>query len=468
MQKCAASCSVTNSSRSLWLITFGAGRDPYSQQTPSHFNFTTTYRQQFESRPAPAQFALMNKVPNYDSWHAKAEDYTPDDTDGYMMLVDLATYDGSVIFNTTVHGLCIDSQYEFSAYFANIVQDRFNASKPNIILRARAATHGNEIINQSWTDDLPELPKLTWSKHQLLFTASTSSVVLLMIAKGNDGIGRDLVIDDIELRVCSSVSSGYYPSETTAVPKSSEITSLVPSSWTISQFASTSVEKGSKTVFIPKRCPNASYIGKHCNISNDLCEMMKPCKNNTNCKNTGATDKGYVCICPPGSTGVHCEENLRPCASYICLNNGKCDEKSVRCRCPNGWEGDHCESMINHCEMNKTTCSNNGVCRPLVGNYTCECFGTGYSGRHCEIVAVKIRVFKILFKSVAFVAILIIVSFILFIVIMDILKYCFGIDVTREELERYRREKRARKRRRPVIQRFVYVDKPQQSSDTSV
>ncbi|CAF1673711.1 unnamed protein product, partial [Adineta ricciae] len=447
--ECAASCSVANSSRSLWLITFGAGTDPYSQQTPSHFNFNTTYRQQFECRPKSAQFTLMNKVPNSYSWHTIAEDHTPNDANGYMMLIDLAEGDDSVIFNTTVHDLCIDSQYEFSAYFANIVHPKVNASKPNIILRARAATYGNEIINQSWTGDLPQYAALTWSKHGLLFTASTSSVVLQMIANGNDSIGRDLVIDDIELRVCSSVSSGYCPSETTAVPKSPKVTSLVPSSWTISQFASTSVEKGSKTVFIPKKCPNASYIGKHCNISNDLCEMMKPCKNNINCKNTDATDKGYVCICPPSSTGVHCEEDLRPCASYICLNNGKCDDESVRCRCPNGWKGDHCESMINHCEMNKTTCSNNGVCRPLLGNYTCECFGTSYSGRHCEIVAVKIRVFKILSKSLAFVAILIIGSFILFIVIMDILKYCFGIDVTRDELERYRREKRARKRRRP-------------------
>ena len=46
-----------------------------------------------------------------------------------------------------------------------------------------------------------------------------------------------------------------------------------------------------------------------------------------------------------------------------------------------------------------------------------------------------------------------------FVIIMDILKYCFGIDPTREELERIRREKRAKKRK-PVVQRFVYVNAP--------
>jgi hypothetical protein len=45
----------------------------------------------------------------------------------------------------------------------------------------------------------------------------------------------------------------------------------------------------------------------------------------------------------------------------------------------------------------------------------------------------------------------------MFVVIMDILKYCFGIDPTRDDLVRIRREKQAR-RRKPVIQRFVYIN----------
>lgn len=48
-------------------------------------------------------------------------------------------------------------------------------------------------------------------------------------------------------------------------------------------------------------------------------------------------------------------------------------------------------------------------------------------------------------------------------VIMDILKYCFGIDLTHEDREQLREEKRKRKRK-PIIQRFVYVDAPPSSS----
>jgi hypothetical protein len=55
---------------------------------------------------------------------------------------------------------------------------------------------------------------------------------------------------------------------------------------------------------------------------------------------------------------------------------------------------------------------------------------------------------------------------VMFIVIMDILKYCFGIDPTREDLEHIRQAKLAKKRK-PVIQRFVYVNAPPSSEEAN-
>jgi hypothetical protein len=46
---------------------------------------------------------------------------------------------------------------------------------------------------------------------------------------------------------------------------------------------------------------------------------------------------------------------------------------------------------------------------------------------------------------------------------MDILKYCFGIDPAKHELEKIRRAnalKRAKLKRRPIAQRFIYVHTP--------
>jgi hypothetical protein len=107
---------------------------------------------------------------------------------------------------------------------------------------------------------------------------------------------------------------------------------------------------------------------------------------------------------------------------------------------------------------------NNGVCRPLLLGYKCECLGDSYSGRHCEITAKRIIIYKIISKLIAWIAIIVMSVIVMFVVIMDILKYCFGIDPIRGERERYRRQKQAKKRKRPVVQRFVYVDAPLQSS----
>ncbi len=101
---------------------------------------------------------------------------------------------------------------------------------------------------------------------------------------------------------------------------------------------------------------------------------------------------------------------------------------------------------------------NNGVCRPLLGDYKCECLGDSYSGRHCEITATRTIIHQVVSKSFAFIAILAGATVIGFIIIMDILKYCFGIDPTRDELERIRRQKRAKKTQHLVIIRHIYVN----------
>jgi hypothetical protein len=146
------------------------------------------------------------------------------------------------------------------------------------------------------------------------------------------------------------------------------------------------------------------------------------------------------------------------------LFSGTCNETSnttFECSCENGWRGIHCEAMVNYCENVK--CLNNGVCRPLFLNFTCECLGTSYSGRYCEITAKTTVVHKAVTKSFGYIAILCLIGVVSFFVIMDILKYCFDIDPLKEELEKIRKAKLAKKAKHPsVIQRFVYVNVPPQ------
>jgi hypothetical protein len=92
-------------------------------------------------------------------------------------------------------------------------------------------------------------------------------------------------------------------------------------------------------------------------------------------------------------------------------------------------------------------------------NYTCECLGDSYSGRYCEITSIKVKIYDITAKSLTSAAILVISSAALFIIIMDILRYYFGIDPVDEERKRIRRKKKPVKHK-PVIQRFIYIPAP--------
>ena len=70
-------------------------------------------------------------------------------------------------------------------------------------------------------------------------------------------------------------------------------------------------------------------------------------------------------------------------------------------------------------------------------------------------------IYKAVSKSFGYVGIVALASTSALIVLMDLLKYGFGIDPVREERERLEREKQGGKRRKQLlIQRFVYVHKP--------
>ncbi len=125
------------------------------------------------------------------------------------------------------------------------------------------------------------------------------------------------------------------------------------------------------------------------------------------------------------------------------------------CQCEEGWQGTHCDIMINYCD--NATCYNNGVCRPMLRDYECKCLDDSFSGRHCELIATKIKIYRIVSKSFAYVAIIAMVSVTMFVVIMDILKYCFGIDPVHKERERLRR-KRLIKKRQPAVQQLIHVN----------
>ena len=130
---------------------------------------------------------------------------------------------------------------------------------------------------------------------------------------------------------------------------------------------------------------------------------------------------------------------------------GICSETSstaFTCLCPPAWKGTHCETTLDACA--NITCQNNGVCRPSLLHYTCQCLGTSYSGRHCEIKSKATAVLQAVSRSFAFVAIIAMVTLALLIVLLDVLKYCFNVN---KDIRPIRRKKQPH-----TMVRFIYVN----------
>ncbi|CAF3342170.1 unnamed protein product [Rotaria socialis] len=233
----------TQESTSMFLITFGEGSSTYSNKTPSDFNFTTNHTQNLSTPTEFGHFGLVNKVPgNVGTWHNDSLDHTVNDNGGYMFLVDVGEDIHQPLFSYKIINLCIGLCYEFSAYFANVVIAGRKYAKPDVRLEVRATKEdGNLIANRS-TGDIPECNNMTWSKHSISFSPTSSLVVLLMLSNVNQQNGNDLAIDDIELRVCSRNHSGFCPpkTSTTSAATVSTATSSPASTSTTTTTTSTS------------------------------------------------------------------------------------------------------------------------------------------------------------------------------------------------------------------------------------
>ena len=182
-------------------ITFGSGTDLFSSASPADFNFETTYIQRYQATVEDNQFAFVNEIYNHynNAWHTGATDHTGD-AGGYMFLVN-ANFEPGIFYNRTIGNLCTDLRYELSVYLANLCQPSGRLD-PDVRFQIRSAD-GNTVLTELNTGFIPKTPTLTWNQYGLSFIAPTSAVNLLMISNAPGGNGNDIVIDDIELRVCT-------------------------------------------------------------------------------------------------------------------------------------------------------------------------------------------------------------------------------------------------------------------------
>ena len=190
--------------------TFGSGTSLYNNDPISKFGFSNTFLPRDLTKGIKTNdghYSIVNKVPDdFGVWHTvNVDDHTPNDINGYMLLVNGDDTKGEFYRDTAV-GLCKGSTYEFSAYLANVFKStspKSNPPKASFEIRDLA---GNLIKGIS-TNDIPISANFTWIKYGITFQAPASSIVLVMISTAPPGRGNDIAIDDIAFSPCSPLAA---------------------------------------------------------------------------------------------------------------------------------------------------------------------------------------------------------------------------------------------------------------------
>jgi len=185
-------------------VSFGTGTNPGAplSTVSNNYNFTSA------GCPGDGFYTLINSTSNCfnSTWHNLAEDHTPNDINGYMMLVN-GSFSPGDFYVETVKGLCPNTTYEFAAWILNILKPSAcsgNGIRPNLTFKIQTAA-GVELGTYN-TGDIAHTSGPVWNQYGLFFTtpSTVSSVILRITNNAPGGCGNDLILDDITFRPCGA------------------------------------------------------------------------------------------------------------------------------------------------------------------------------------------------------------------------------------------------------------------------
>lgn len=135
-------------------------------------------------------------------------DHTPNDVDGYMMLVNAALAPGE-FYRGEVSGLCDNTNYVFSTWLSNPQEDWRCAGwgetpvYPDVTFQIED-TLGNILMSEQ-TGQIDAQSSITWIPYEYEFTlpSGNNKVNLVLINNGPGGCGNDILIDDISFSPCT-------------------------------------------------------------------------------------------------------------------------------------------------------------------------------------------------------------------------------------------------------------------------
>ena len=107
--------------------------------------------------------------------------------------------------------------------------------------------------------------------------------------------------------------------------------------------------------------------------------------------NDGGGGTSHTCLCKPGYTGPTCLTAYSTCSEEPCLHGAPCTEDpsggtGYICNCAGtGFGGRHCELETDNCSS-AGSCFNGGTCLPQPGGggFLCECRSPNFTGMRCD------------------------------------------------------------------------------------
>jgi hypothetical protein len=185
-------------------IDFGRGNNvpDFNQNTPPNYNRI------LGSCPTDGHYTYTPAT--YDcfrgDWFSIAEDHTPGDKEGNMMLINASPF-GGIFLSHAVSGLQGAKTYEFAVWMINVCRLDICCSSLSPSVSISLATPAGNKLASFRIGELPQRSSPQWRKFVGYFTmpAGQKSVVISMQNHTTGGCGNDFALDDITFRECVPV-----------------------------------------------------------------------------------------------------------------------------------------------------------------------------------------------------------------------------------------------------------------------
>lgn len=183
--------AMTNNCAAEYKEDFGTGPvntfgNALTGQTTYHFNNSAV-------NGADGYYKVIGNTSQFASWAVSFNDHTSNNGQGRMLAVN-ASFDFEDFFRRRFTGLVPGATYDFSAWLASFSND---AVKPNATF---LVVDSNKNVLTSYNSGNINTAGV-WNKYGFTFTATTTSVDLIIRNNATGGGGNDIAIDDITFKL---------------------------------------------------------------------------------------------------------------------------------------------------------------------------------------------------------------------------------------------------------------------------